>query len=62
MELLIDRLKRERNEVISRIEEIEKTLEVMPKDTVLGVLCMKAYLSSAKKKLRKIEEELISVK
>jgi hypothetical protein len=40
-----------------RIEDLQKALEMMPKDTVLGRKCIEAYLHSAEKKLKKLLEE-----
>lgn len=39
-----------------RIEDLRKALEMMPEDTVLGRLCIEAYLNSAEKKLNKLFE------
>jgi hypothetical protein len=40
-----------------RIEDLQKALEMMPKDTALGRKCIEAYLHSAEKKLKKLLEE-----
>lgn len=57
----IDFLMCEKERVLKRIKEIERTLEEMPKDTVLGILCMKAYLKKAKRDLEKIQREITEI-
>ena len=50
---------RERAEVIERIGDLKATLELMPKDTVLGrIFIERGYLPAAERKLRKIDEEI----
>ena len=50
---------RERAEVIERIGDLKATLELMPKDTVLGRMFIeRGYLPAAERKLRKIDEEI----
>lgn len=55
-ELLL--LRAEEEKLRRRIKDIEHTLEVMPSDTFLGVMCMKAYLKKAMKDLEKVQKEI----
>lgn len=55
----LEALIRERAEVIERIDDLKATLELMPKDTVLGRMFIeRGYLPAAERKLRKIDEEI----
>lgn len=54
-------LEEEKRKTLHRIEEIKKTLAIMPDDTVLGILCMKAYLKKAVKELSKLEKEMAAI-
>ena len=55
----LEALIRERAEVIERIGDLKATLELMPKNTVLGrIFIERGYLPAAERKLRKIDEEI----
>jgi hypothetical protein len=53
-----ERIEIEIKECKERIQGYEDTLAVMPSDTFLGVLCVKAYLKKERKRLVKLYEDL----
>lgn len=53
-----EKIEIEIKECRDRIKGYEDTLALMPSDTFLGVLCVKAYLKRERKRLVKLYEEL----
>ncbi len=43
--------------VKQELEDFQMMLKVMPEDTLLGRLCIKAYIKRAEKKLKKLLED-----